>query len=69
MKQFSVGQLKALSGICGNISVAWFAAGFIGPIINNNVKNDKIIITIVISLMMAILFTFTSLFIVKKVKS
>ncbi|PIW08733.1 hypothetical protein COW38_00115 [Candidatus Collierbacteria bacterium CG17_big_fil_post_rev_8_21_14_2_50_45_7] len=38
--RISIDQRKSLSTYSGNLSIAWFAAGFIGPIVTKQTFNE-----------------------------
>lgn len=69
IKKLSLGQLKVLAEITGNIAVAWFTAGVISPLLVKPETIEKFVILLLVSLVMTIWFTFVSLYLVKEVRS
>jgi hypothetical protein len=69
MKKLSSGQLRAGSEIAGNIAVAWFSAGVISPLFIRPKDIPELSVLLGIGLVMAGLFTGSSLYLVRGIKS
>lgn len=69
MKKLSIGQLKAVSEISGNIAVAWFTAGVISPMFVRPKNPVDFLSNLMLGLTMTVLFTLLSLDLVRGVKS
>jgi hypothetical protein len=67
-KKLSIGQLKRISEILGNISVAWFSAGVIAPLFARSKNWREVMLTIFLSLSMATSFFVWSLFLEGRTK-
>jgi uncharacterized membrane protein YgaE (UPF0421/DUF939 family) len=68
MRKLSVGQQKITAEILGNIAVAWFAAGVIGPLFASSLEFSNFLVGLVVSLVMALAFGAGALEVVRKVK-
>lgn len=64
--RLSKGQLARISEILGNISVAWFSAGTISPLFTPPQTVFDFLIRLIVSLIMASVFLFLSLTIIKR---
>ncbi len=69
MKTLSIGQLKSLSTIIGNIAVAWFVIGIITPIFNPPIIFFNFVVKLLTGLIFSTIFAIISLQLVIKVKS
>jgi hypothetical protein len=67
MKKLSIGQKKISAEILGNIAVAWFAAGIIGPLFSPDLKISNFLVNFMVSLVMTLAFSLGALKVVRKV--
>ena len=68
MNNLSNLQLKTLSEIVGNISVAWFAGGVVTPVFIGTFDLTKIFIYQTLGIFMSVTFSSLSLYIIRNVK-
>ena len=68
MEGLSNGQNKALSEISGNVAVAWFAAGVVAPILVKQENFTGFALKGLISLSLATVFAFGSVYLARKIK-
>ena len=61
--KLSLEQKKSLSNYSGNLSIAWFAAGIIGPIVTKQNINEVGSVIVLSSSIATILFIFMVIFV------